>query len=242
LKGARTVILVETILLIAVVVSAGSLYSRVKAEDDAKDRRIAELREALRDLLMRYDDINWQFKQLQEQAAAASADQQASTSPEDDLRRQLEYERRRYEELEDAFDRLAARFDEYMQRAEAQDIAAPDGGPDKRQERERRSELRGIGDEFIDGRIEELQKRIDSTDDPAEQERLAAMGNAIQDMRDVRDRIRTAESPVDRERAVAELSDLRRQFRELVSADEAFGRGRRGRRSGAALAGREQNP
>ena len=68
------------------------------------------------------------------------------------------------------------------------------------------------------------------------------MGNAIQDMRDVRDRIRTAESSVDRERAVAEMSDLRRQFRELVSADEALGRGRRGRRPGAALAGREQNP
>ncbi len=256
MKGARTVILIETIVLITIVVSAGSIYSRVKAEDDVKDRLIAELQEQYRDLAMRYEDINWQFNELQERADAASSDQQTAVSPDDDIERQLEYERRRYKELEDAFDGLAVRFDELVLRAEAQDTVPfdefvqragritvlPDEDSDRRRERDRRSDLRGLGDEFIDGQIEDLQKRIDSTDDPDEQERLTAVGNAVQDMRDLRDRIRDAESEADRQQAVGELNELRRQLSELVSGDSRRGGGRRRGRRGPALTDQPQNP
>jgi len=241
-KGARTVILLETMVLIMVVVSAGSLYSRVKAEADAKDRQIAQLQKEHHDLLMRYNDVNWQFNELSQQVASASADQQPSASPQDELRQQLEYERRQYKELEDAFERLAAQLDEYVQRAEAQDSAVSDRDSGRRQGRGRRSDFRRMGNEFIDGRIEDLQKRIDSTDDPAEQDKLVELGNAIQDMRDLRERIRTAESDEEREQAVRELSGLREQFRELVSDDSRRGGGRRGGRRDSVLSGREQNP
>ena len=249
MKGARTVILIETILLITIVVSAGSIYSRFKVDADAKDRTIAELQQQHRDLVLRYDDLNWQFNQLQEQVTTASSDEPTTVLPDNDLGRQLDYERRRYKELEDAFDGLATRFDQYVQQSESRETDAVDPESDRRPERGgrrggRRSDTRGMDNEFIDGRLEELQQQMDATDDPAEQERLTKVSTAIQDMRDLRDRMRDAGSDAERQQISTELSDLRQEFRGLMSRGSELGgdrpAGRMGGRRGGALTDRTQ--
>ena len=246
MKGARTVILIETIVLITIVVSAGSIYSRFKADAAVKDRKIAELQQQHRDLGMRYDDLNWQFNQLQEQADTDSSDEQTAVLPDGDLGRQLEYEQRRYKELEDAFDGLATRFDLYVQQTETRETDAAGLELGRRSgrsgRRSRRFDVRGMGDEFMDNRIEEIQKQIDATDDPVEQERLEAVSNAIQDMRDVRDRLRDAGSDEERQQLGTELNDLRQELRGLMSGDSERGGDRRAGRMGGRRGDRNQVP
>jgi len=228
-KGARTVIIIETVLLIAAVWCINTLYSRSKAEARAKDQQLTHLQEAYDELVLRYKDVNLMYEELREEMATVAVNEPETTVadaslPTDigDLQRELVYERRRYGELEHAFDQLVARVDQYVQRSSRGDQQLADVTELKKQaglagglppDAQKRL------DDYLDRRIVDLQKRIESSDDPRLQQNFADIGNTLQNMRDIQDRMRNARSKEDRRLAEEEMRVEQRQMSRLLQEE-----------------------
>jgi len=224
-KGGRIVILVETALLVLAAVCLYSLYERAKAEATEKDRRFAKLQQEHNELLLKYDDVGTAYAQLQKEMDAGGVQREApfATVDEDmptdvgELQRTLQYERQLYVELEEAFESMAERVDAYQQTdgAAENDEAGRNsffgrGGP------RRAPEMCQRMGQFADERIAELQRRIDSETDPRVQENLAAMGDSIQTLRELREQMQNAASDEERQQIRSQMREEGRQMGELA--------------------------
>jgi len=231
-KGTRSVILIETVLLIVAIVCGSSVYSRGNAKLRANERKLAELREQYATLLDQYEEMNMAYTELKDKAGSIMFDNSGETADIGDIQRELEYERKRYKELAKAFEEVSARADRYEEELEqrdeymaefearrAADFGPGFGGP--------RPEGRRMGDRWL----HELQMRIETSEDPAEKERLTEMVNSVESMREVGERIRNAETEEERQQAIEEMRELRREFREM-GGGRFFGGGRGGMMGG----------
>ncbi len=225
MKGGRVVMLVETALLVTAVVCLHSLHERAKAETAAKDLQLAALQKEHRELLLKYNDVSTMYAELQAEMNAAAADREAALAslnkdmPTDvgELQRALEYERKQYAELEDAFESLAARVDMYEQNTQVAENRQAEGddvfgrGP-----RRASPEMRQRMNTFLDDRLSALQRRIDSETDPRIQENLAEIGNSIQTLRELRDQMRNAVSDEERQQLRDQMREEGRRMGELA--------------------------
>jgi len=224
-KGGRVVVLVETALLVLAAVCLYSLYERARTEAMEKDRRFAKLQQEHNELFQKYNDVSTIYAELQKEMAAAAAQREAvfATVDEDmptdvvELQRALQYERELYIELEEAFESMAEQVDAYQQTdGAAENDEAGRNNFFGRAGGRRAPEMRQRMEQFADERIAELQRRIDSETDPRVQENLAAMGDSIQSLRELREQMQNAASDEERQQIRSQMREEGRQMGELA--------------------------
>ena len=106
MRSIQIVVIVETIVLVTTVTLAGSLYGRIRTEIDDKDKQLMEVRNELKELRLQYDDVSTMYSELKHETVLSANPTSAEGNNLTGLERELAYERKRYRELEDAFERL----------------------------------------------------------------------------------------------------------------------------------------